>query len=147
MRAALLLLVLGACEPDRWGYGMQVDPGLDDRWSVQVIKAASKWDVALEPCQDMGLAVSVVAGGHPIRLVPFRSMEADGFYDGTQIVVMDGLAEWTEGVIMHEMGHALGLNHVPESVDPHSVMNPATEMNQEISEGDVRRAREFFGCP
>lgn len=146
MRTALLLLALGACEPDRWGYGMQVDPGLDDRWSVQVIKAASKWDVALEPCQDMGLAIGVVAGGHPIRLVPMGSMDAVGTYDGERILVLDGLTEWTEGVIMHEMGHALGLDHVPESVDPHSVMNPSTEMNQEISEGDVMRARSLFGC-
>ena len=55
----------------------------------------------------------------------------------------------TMSLILHEMGHLLGLSHVPESEDPYSVMNPSIFIgeglqNRSLSQGDLERIRKVY---
>lgn len=52
---------------------------------------------------------------------------------------------------IHELGHLLGLSHVPEEHDPHSIMNPSIYIgeglaNRIISPGDIERIQKIYGC-
>jgi hypothetical protein len=51
----------------------------------------------------------------------------------------------------HELGHMLGLSHVPPSVDPNSIMVPALYIGEGLSQrrlsrGDIQRIQEIYGC-
>ena len=53
-------------------------------------------------------------------------------------------ANYFESVLMHEIGHLLGENHVSETIDSESVMNPkqVSYVNKaNLSQGDVNRIR------
>lgn len=65
--------------------------------------------------------------------------------DGDKVVV-DSLT-----LFLHEMGHLLGLSHIPEEIDPNSVMNPTIFIgpglhNRALSKGDMIRIRKIYGC-
>ena len=52
---------------------------------------------------------------------------------------------------LHELGHLLGLSHVPEENDPHSIMNPSIFIgeglaNRTLSTGDLERIQQIYGC-
>ncbi len=65
--------------------------------------------------------------------------------DGTREVVdMESLA-------LHELGHLLGLAHIEESVDGHSIMNPSLYIGEglatrKLSGGDIKRVQSIYGC-
>ena len=144
-----LILLLAACSSsDPWGYGAHLSPGDDPTFEAAIRSAADHWNVALEPCG--GLALHVVSGGHPVLEVPrgtdLGTKDAAGVFDGRSIRILVDLAEWEDGVLTHEMGHALGFDHVPPSVDPQSIMNPSIGPGRTVSAGDVVRARSHFGC-
>lgn len=66
-------------------------------------------------------------------------------YDGSREVVdMQTLA-------LHELGHLLGLAHIPASVDSNSVMAPTVYIgegltNRKLSRGDLERIQRIYGC-
>jgi hypothetical protein len=64
--------------------------------------------------------------------------------DQREIVDMQSLAT-------HELGHLLGLAHVPESFDSSSIMNPSILIgeglaNRSLSVGDIKRVQKIYGC-
>lgn len=56
-----------------------------------------------------------------------------------------------QSLALHELGHLLGLAHVDEAVDDHSIMNPSLYIgegltNRKISKGDILRIQTIYGC-
>ncbi len=145
---ALLLLALAACDSS-WGYGTVIRPVPDEpRWRTQVTLAAEQWNEALGLCQrDFGPALSVQSVGHPVRLVKdIERKDAAGVFTGEDIQIKEDLKEWELPVLVHELGHSLGFDHVTEESDPDSIMNPTIGPGDRISAGDVRHGHDFFGC-
>lgn len=149
----LLLLTLAGCggcdsRPDPWGYGAVLDPGPDPAWEDTVQHAADNWNLVLsDACGSP--ALSLGRPGHPVIVVPLGTdlgSDVGGRFTGDDICIIPDLGSWEDGVLTHEMGHALGMEHVPESVDPYSIMNPALGPGETISPGDALRARRLFGC-
>jgi uncharacterized protein YjaZ len=67
-----------------------------------------------------------------------------GPIDEREIVDMQSLAT-------HELGHWLGLAHVPEEYDSSSIMNPSIMIgeglaNRSLSMGDIQRIQKIYGC-
>ena len=61
---------------------------------------------------------------------------------GYELLTMD-----FESVIIHEMGHYLGLRHIPVSEDPSSVMKSSIsrgESRRNLSEQDAERIRRLY---
>ena len=78
----------------------------------------------------------------------FLNVENYGWVDslalGTSVVD-------TQSVVLHELGHALGLDHVSVLDDPESIMNPSMETGvgnarRRLSRGDVKRIQAVYGC-
>ncbi len=67
-----------------------------------------------------------------------------GPIDQREIVDMQSLAT-------HELGHWLGLAHIPEDYDSSSIMNPSIMIgeglaNRSLSIGDIQRIQKIYGC-
>lgn len=64
--------------------------------------------------------------------------------DRKEVVDMQSLA-------LHELGHLLGLAHVDEEIDSHSIMNPSLFIGEgltsrQLSRGDIERIQTIYGC-
>ena len=65
--------------------------------------------------------------------------------DHREIVDMESLA-------LHELGHLLGLSHISETEDRHSIMNPSLYIGEglatrSLSRQDVERIQRIYPCP
>jgi len=77
------------------------------------------------------------------------SLDEDGIQltsveSGKEVVDMQSLA-------LHELGHLLGLAHVPAEQDAYSIMNPSLYIgaglaSRKISRGDIIRIQRIYGC-
>jgi hypothetical protein len=64
--------------------------------------------------------------------------------DSREIVDMQSLAT-------HELGHLLGLAHIPDTYDSSSIMNPSIMIGEglasrSVSVGDIKRIQKIYGC-
>lgn len=143
MRLALCTLLVGCATAGEPGvYTPEVDPGHNlEGWSGAVYSAVREWNDALyEECGWPG-ALRVGPGGTPVLLVDRERWEDEGMggpegtvigwaytgYGGEWISVKSGLTpELVRSTLLHEIGHTLGLAHIPRSVRP-SIMNPAAD--------------------
>jgi hypothetical protein len=56
-----------------------------------------------------------------------------------------------QSLATHELGHKLGLAHIDQEDDPHSIMNPSLYIgeglaNRKVSRGDIVRIQKIYGC-
>ncbi len=86
-------------------------------------------------------------------------VKADIRYNAEYYLFGDALSEFGEGkrtivdmesLALHELGHLLGLSHVPTEDDKYSVMNPSLfigegMMTRKLSAGDIERIRQIYG--
>jgi len=166
-----VLVVLGAgCEYDGWASvpGAQVRPEnrapfvTDAQWRLEVQLAIDEWEALLAPfgCETPFVMSVDAVGDHPVRLIAnddWTWTGADGvtFNDApTQpagpIEVRTGpdgeyaAVWWRRAVLLHELGHALGLGH-SDPANGLGIMTPHRTTSI-VKRDDVAAAACALGC-
>lgn len=116
-------------------------------WGQAVADAADRWRVELAAvgCE---VRIELADDGHEVRGWTEAAWPFPSFWLGSTTfganesmdVVGDLASDKREQVLMHEMGHALGLPHVE---DRPSLMNPRAG---ELTDEDVENAALALGC-
>lgn len=157
MRALALLPLLGACADGPWADvpGAALSPAGREGWSEAVAHAADVWADALAP---LGCPPPFVVSddGHPVTLYAEADWPHGGLTAGMEGKEWDGTGGWIDvrdmrpdeapsylPTLIHELGHAMGLEHAPGSSP--SVMWTASPFH-EPQPGDALRAAEATGC-
>jgi hypothetical protein len=117
---------------------------LDEHWDKtgkpQVVLATTIWDNDPEDVKkiltaDIRFNSNYYVIGNALKAVADRNRE---------VVDMQTLA-------LHELGHLLGLTHIPGNVDSESVMSSTVFIgegltNRKLSKGDLERVQRIYGC-
>lgn len=141
--------LLGGCDA-RWDLPASITPKAEPsalaEWSVYVEEQMDVWNNVL---MERGCDPPFHLGdeGYSVILVPRDKWTADGYvgfqhYDSIEVCGPSVGVVPKSGTLLHELGHALGLEHV--SGRP-SLMNPIPQ--KELMPGDVDYAAEILGCP
>lgn len=156
-RIALVALTLAhasACTVEAWEFPARLAPEGPAGWSERVQRAAGAWNVAVEAA--CGFAPFTVderdEGGEGYRVQlrpeadwPLRWKERNywGMSRGTEIFVLDSITpEAQHWILVHELGHAMGLEH---SEDPASALFWAPKASAPTDE-DALAAMTSLGC-
>ena len=156
----LLFTLLAACTlpaDDPWDDmpGSKVTPVFPDGqdwWYVRVEAEAAQWAKAVEPHGCPAPFLVVPEGGRPVRLVPPEEWRHPANKIGVE--TPDGIdirwyqtdlipeGRWTTPILLHEMGHALGLEHSDNEYE--AMHTPAWEYAPAVREGEL--AAMSIGC-
>jgi hypothetical protein len=120
--------------------GITSERALADRRNYQPLAYGDRWAPILVEWLPLGKAVGATHGfagvGGPSRPVPAGNTYA--YVSGKVLMNSDDREppELLQGILMHELGHVLGLDHV---TNPEDVMNPAGIVvpNQQWGPGDI----------
>ena len=156
MKFLLICLTLSACTLswNAWDVGRRpvAAPGSDPTWVYRVDSVADIWSARLFASGCAIRPFDGSAGTGPVYLLP--EAEYDSFDDAPG---SDGLtwsyrinineeAGYGTGALAHEMGHALGLEHISIEEDPLSVMHPILDSVVEPDARDVEAVMDRLGC-
>jgi hypothetical protein len=146
----VLFLLLGACTGWDRGDGLdpvsRVDGVKPDVWYAEVEAASDTWRYLMEPgCYPFHMVEDGECGQHVI-LVPkseWKRPEAAGVaYSDGHIEVIGDIPYYRQGILMHEIGHAMGLDH---STDIDSIMYPSVSAEEPTAQ-DVKDAQNASEC-
>jgi hypothetical protein len=138
-------------------------PGVsNDAWRDEVQRAMNTWATHLEPlgCAPPFVMSSDTVGDHQVELIDNANWDYVGI-DGVtygdaptqpagSIAVRTGPADpfkgpaWRYSVLLHELGHAIGLDHSDPANGP-SIMTPR-ETAWTLTGADVAAAACLIGC-
>lgn len=146
-----MLAVLSTGCVDEWFFPNAVltpvaNDELETQWREVVDRAALQWNIRL---QSLGCEAPFVVGdgGNEVILVPrARWSHGDsvvGLQTDDTLEIRGDSPTTVSSVLMHEMGHAMGLDHVDRSERP-SVMNAIAAPS--IYDEDVAQAALAMGC-
>jgi hypothetical protein len=165
MRIIILsLLLTSGCyilEPFQWDVpnapvsARALDPAHQEEWHTMLSNAVDNWNGFLQANYHCELPFRLVtSGGNEARLVPpdqwdngpeAVGMEWRGHIEVEERRNADGVLglPGNDSVILHELGHALGLQHVPLA-ERLSIMNPTGDSI--IHPQDIHDAAIAIGC-
>lgn len=156
--AIAFFLALGACTYAGWDDvpGARVHPvGDDPAWWAEVATAVAVWNqMAREhDCPQPFVMSLETDGAHPIIFVPLAEWrfkeDAIGVYhdeyedDIGTIYIRDRNRDSYRNILLHELGHGIGLTH---DETPGDIMNLKVPELEVPSPHDVERMRGELGC-
>ncbi len=146
-----ILLLLTACN----GWGDTLDPvnrvkGVDDAvWHSEVSQASNSWrDMMKDGCYPFHIARDGECGNH-ITLIPQDDWDHGDDVGGIEytfggyIEIVGDSPYYRQPILMHEIGHAMGLEH---DSNPLSIMYPTILGDTQPSPNDIRNAERVMGC-
>lgn len=135
---------VAGCTLDTDGDIYWAAPGASEEQIADLRESCSRWNAIAN--RQQYVAGQGARGTHVILFVPRseipREPKPGGFYDGARTVyISTGIVEHRLMAIMHEQGHALGLEHV----DQYGIMNKHGVADW-LTAADLEECRRAGAC-